>query len=99
MRFGFSHDKRSARHTFDASGNHQLCIAASDRARGLTNCFQTRSAQSIHRHRRNGFRQTGQERCHAGNIAIVFAGLIGATEDNFIHRTPVHSSDNATSMR
>src|SRR5947207_12153578 len=35
---GFRHNKRSARHTFDASGNHHLCIAASDHARGLTNC-------------------------------------------------------------
>src|SRR5215475_7749508 len=42
--FSFRHDERRARHTFDTPGNHKLSIAAGDRASGLTNCFQTRSA-------------------------------------------------------
>src|SRR6267378_4221906 len=37
--FGLSDDERRPRHAFDASSNHQLCIAASDRPSRQTNCF------------------------------------------------------------
>ena len=37
----------------------------------------------------HGFRQSGQQERHARHIAVVFAGLIGAAEEDFIELRPV----------
>src|SRR6266478_571457 len=46
-------------------------------------------AKSIHRHARNMIGQPGQQRRHAGDVAVVFARLIGAAEYDFIELRPI----------
>ncbi len=43
-------------------------------------------AEPIYRNSGHVDRQTGQQRGHARDVAVVFAGLVGATQDDFIQR-------------
>ena len=35
--------------------------------------------------------QAGEQQGHAGDVAVVLAGLVGAAEDHVLHRFPVHA--------
>ena len=85
-----AHHKRSARHRLDAAGDHQAVFARFDCARGRADRIHARAAQPVDGGAWHLLRQAGQQQRHAGDVAIVFAGLVGAAENDFLHRCPVH---------
>ena len=87
---GLCHDEGSARHALHAAGDEQLRLARDDGAGGGGHGFHARSAQAVDGAAGNGFRQAGQERGHAGDVAIVFARLVGAAENHIVQRGPIH---------
>jgi len=52
--------------------------------RGCPDGVGAAGAEAIDRHARRADRQTGQQRRHARDIAIIFSGLIGTTEKDVI---------------
>ena len=88
---GLSQHEGRPRHAFDPSGNDQVRFAAFDRARGSCDRVHAGAAKPVHGRSGNFLRQTSKQQCHAGNVAVVFACLVGATVDHVIHRIPVHT--------
>jgi hypothetical protein len=84
-----AHDQRRARHRFDAAGNGELGLAATNGARGIADGVEPGCAQPIDGDPRNGIGQARQQQRHARNVAIVLAGLIGAAEHDLVERRPV----------
>ena len=85
----FAHHERRAGHAFDAASQHELRIAGLDRARGGTDGIQARSAKAVDGRTRHRGRQARQQHGHARDIAVVFAGLIGAAHDAIVQRIPI----------
>ena len=86
---GLRHHERRAAHAFDAAGDHQLRLAALDGARCGADRVHPRTAQAVDRRARHADRQPGQQRRHARDVAVVFAGLVGAAEDHVAHGLPI----------
>ena len=87
-------------HGLDAAGDGQLQFAAGDGAESGAHRVHTRGAETVERHARNRLRQPGKQRGHACDIAVVLAGLVGATHEDFIDRRRVKTglrSSNALS--
>ena len=86
---GFRYHEGSAAHAFYAARNHKIAVTSADRAGRLADCVHPGAAQPVDRRARDGNRQTGQQHRHAGNVAIVFARLIGTAVNQVVHRGPV----------
>ena len=52
---------------------------------------QARTAQTVDRRARHLDGQPGQQRGHAGDVAVVFAGLVGAAQDRIVQLFPTHA--------
>jgi hypothetical protein len=81
---GLGHDERRAAHALDAAGDDQIVVAAQDGAGGVADGFQARGAEPVDRHARHLDRIAGQQQGHAGDVAVVLAGLVGAAQDHFV---------------
>ncbi len=84
-----AHDKRCACHRLHSAGDHQAGVAGLDRPRRRANRIHAGTAQAVDGGAGNFLRQTRQQRRHARHVAIVFAGLVGATVDHVIDFFPV----------
>ena len=67
---------------FDAAGDVEIAVPVGDGAAGVDDGVHSRGAEPV-----DGFAgdcdwKSGEEKSHAGDVAIVFAGLIGAAQDN-----------------
>src|SRR5215203_3135002 len=69
-----------AAHGLDTSANVHIGLAQHHGARSLGNSFQPRTAQAVDGDASDLLRETGQEQGHPGDVAVVFAGLVGAPE-------------------
>ena len=92
-----AHDERRARHPLDAAGDHEVGLAGADRPR------RRPTASSPDAHSRLtvmpgiDVRQAGQQQRHAGDVAVVLAGLVGAAEIHLVERRPVDARMRASS--
>ena len=86
---GLAHNKGSPRHGFDAAGNHQLGFASTDGPGGAAHCIHAGTAQAVDGAARHVYRQACQQKGHAGNVAVVFAGLVGTAVENVVNFRPV----------
>ena len=86
---GLAHDERRPRHRFDAARDGELHLAGADRARRIADGVEARRAQPVDGDAGNAVRQAGQQQRHAGDVAIVLAGLVGAAEEHFVEPRPV----------
>ena len=86
---GLAHDKGRARHGFDAAGDGEIHLAGADRARRIADRIEPGSAKPIDGEAGHAFRQSGEQQRHARHVAIVFAGLVGAAEENFVETRPI----------
>ncbi len=83
---GLAHHVRRAGHRLDASSDGQFHLARGDGAEGSADRFHARGAQTVQGHARHRLRQAGEQQRHAGDVAVVFAGLVGAAHKHFIDR-------------
>ena len=83
------HDQRRARHRFHAAGDGELDLAAADGARGVTDGVEAGGAQPVDRDAGHGIGNARQQQRHARHVAVVLAGLVGATEHDLVERRPV----------
>jgi hypothetical protein len=65
-----------------ATRNVHIAFAVAQGARSIYGCGQARRTKSINGFAWYFYRITCQQRSHSGHIAVVFASLIGATEQN-----------------
>ena len=86
---GLAHDEGRARHRFDAARDGEVHFAAADGARGVADRIEPGGAQPVDSDAGDFVGQAGQQQRHAGDIAVVLAGLIGAAENDFVEPRPV----------
>ena len=84
------HHVGRATHAFDTARQHQTCLARHDDAGRRTDGVEPRAAQAIDGGAGHFHRQSRKQGRHSGDIAVVFAGLVRATEDDVAKRRPVH---------
>src|SRR5206468_1590639 len=89
---GFQHDVRCACHAFDTAGDKRLAFARLDRLSGTGCGLEPRAAQPIHGLAGYLDRQSGKEQGHPRDIAIVFAGLVRAPEDDIVDRVRIDAA-------
>ena len=70
--------ERRARHRFDAAGDRDLDLAGAHRPRRRADRIEAGAAEAVDGGGWHGLRQAGEQRRHAGDIAVVLAGLVGA---------------------
>ena len=87
--FSLRHDKGRPRHGFHPAGDHQLRLTGLDRPRGGDDSVHARPAQPVDGRPRHAVGQAGKQQAHAGDIAIVLAGLVDAAEDDIIDHVPI----------
>ena len=88
---GLAHDERRTAHAFDAASQHQAGFTGANGAGGGADGVQARTAQAVDGGAGHFDRQTGQQRGHAGDVAVVFASLVRATHDRVIQFFPAHA--------
>jgi hypothetical protein len=67
-----------------AAGDDQLRVAAGDGPRRERHGVEPRAAQAVDRRARNAVRNASQQARHPRDVAVVFAGLVGAAEVHVI---------------
>ncbi|MNZ82899.1 hypothetical protein D3C78_1016110 [compost metagenome] len=87
---GLAHHERRTGHRLDAAGNRQLHLAAGDGAKGGADSVHARGAEAVQGHTRHAVRQACQQQRHARDVAVVFAGLVGAAEEHLVQQIPLH---------
>ena len=86
---GLAHDVGRAGHALDAARDHHVGLAKFHRTRRMAGGLEARTAEPVHGGARDLDRQTGQQACHARDVAIVLAGLVHAAIDHVVDRAPV----------
>ena len=78
------HREGGAGHALHAAGHGALGLAGGDHPRRVAHGLEAGAAEAVHRHRGHLVGQVGEERGHAGHVAVVFSGLVGGAEDHLI---------------
>src|SRR6185437_13904931 len=78
------HIGRSA-HTLDAASNHQVGISTTYRTCSQSHRIETGAAEPVHRATAHSIGQPREQRRHPGNIAVIFACLVCAPENDIIN--------------
>src|SRR5690606_30237864 len=86
---GLRHHERRAAHGLDAAGHNDLSFACLDGTRSRNHGIHAGAAKAVHRSAWNFDRKASKQKRHARHVAVVFAGLVGATENDFIKRRPI----------
>ena len=81
---GLQLDVRRPGHRFDAAADEHVAVADRDRVGGRVDRLQTGAAQSVDGEAADLDREVREEQRHPGDIAVVLAGLVGATEDDVL---------------
>ncbi len=89
---GFGHDERGTGHALDAAGDDDVGAAAFDRACGDVDGFEAGGAQSVHRAAGHAVGQAGEQGGHAGDVAVVLAGLVRGAEIDVVDDGGVDSA-------
>ncbi len=66
-----------------------MSLSGHDLAGDRGGCIHAGAAQTVDRRPGNLFRQSGEQGAHAGNITVVFTGLIGIAVNHIIDLLPV----------
>src|SRR5207245_2817057 len=77
---------RGARHALDAARDERVPLARLDRLGRARDRLQPGAAQPVHGLSGHFDRQSRKEQRHAGDVAIVLAGLVRAAEDDVVDR-------------
>jgi hypothetical protein len=83
-----NHQRRAA-HAFDAARDCERDFAGGNGSRRHRYRLHSRAAQTVYRRRRHAYGHACQQRGHAGHVAIVFAGLVGAAVKNIVDACPI----------
>jgi hypothetical protein len=75
---------REAADRLDAASDEHVAFTGFDRLRGTRHGLEPRTAQPIHRLARDFDRQPCEQQRHAGHVAVVFAGLVGAAQNHVV---------------
>ncbi len=78
----FGLDERSAGHGFFAAGDVDGAFAEADAASCVDEGLQATGAEAVNGHAGDGGGQTCEQGGHAGDVAVVFACLVGCTGDD-----------------
>ncbi|MNS18481.1 hypothetical protein D3C72_501750 [compost metagenome] len=81
----FAHHERRAGHGLHATGDQQIRIARFNRPSGKTDGVKSGTAQTVDRRAGHRLRESGQQRCHARHVTVVFSGLICTAEDHIVN--------------
>ncbi|MCY1291636.1 hypothetical protein D9M70_408330 [compost metagenome] len=87
--FRLAHDEGRAGHGFHAAGQHQPGFAAAQGAGGVADGVQAGAAEAVQGGAGDAQRQAGEQGRHARDVAVVFAGLVGAAVDHVVDGAPV----------
>jgi hypothetical protein len=79
-RGGLRHHPRRAAHRLDAAGQIEVALPEPQGARGLVDRLEAGSAEPVHGHAGDLDRQSGEQRGHPGDVAVVLAGLVRGSE-------------------
>ena len=71
----------------------EVGLAGLDRAGGGDHRIHARAAEAVHGRARHGGRQARQQQRHAGDVAVVLAGLVGAAVDHVVHGLEIDPRD------
>ena len=74
-----------ARHALDATGDDAIRLAQGNLPRRDVDRREAARAQTVDRQAGDLVGHPGEQSGHARDVAVVFAGLIGATEDDLVH--------------
>ena len=88
---GFRHHEGCATHAFDAASDGQVVIARLHAACSKTNRIHTAGTEAVDGAARNGVGKPGKKDCHAGDVAVIFACLVGAAEYHLVNRGRVET--------
>ena len=77
---GLRHGERSTAHAFRAAGDVDVAATGFDHAGGDVDGFESRCTEPVDRAAGHRVGQSGQERGHAGHVAIVLTGLVRGPE-------------------
>ena len=77
---GLRGDERRPTHRLDAARDDDVGVAGEDGMARGDDGREPRSAQPIERDAGDRVRKPGEQRSHAGDVAVVLAGLVGAAE-------------------
>ena len=80
---------RRARHRLDAARDEHVAVADRDGLRGRIDGLEPRPAEAVHGLTRDLDGQPRQEHGHAGDVAVVLAGLIGRPEDDVLDESGI----------
>jgi hypothetical protein len=80
--FGLGHDEGGAAHALHATGDHQPGLAGLDGARGRAHGVQAGAAQAVDGGAGHFQGQAREQAGHVGDVAVVFAGLVGAAVEH-----------------
>ncbi len=80
----FREHERRTRHRFDATRDHDVCVAAFDRVCRITNGIHPGTAQPVDGRAGHRRRQAGEQQRHPRDIAVVLARLVGAAIDHIV---------------
>jgi hypothetical protein len=84
-----AHHEGRAGHRLDPARDGEIDLAAAYRAGGLADRVEPGGAEAVDRDPRNAVRQSGKQQRHAGDVAVVLAGLVGAAVEHVVERGPV----------
>ena len=83
--FRLGYHKGSPGHGLHPAPDVDLAFPCPDGPHRLGHCLQTRSAEAVDRAPRHFHGETRQEEGHAGHVAVVFSGLVGAAGVDVLH--------------
>ena len=78
------HDLRSAGHALDSARHEEVSFAGANGVGSGDHCLQAGAAEPVHGLSRHLDRKPREQRCHAGDVSVVLARLVGATEDHVV---------------
>ena len=83
---GLRHNEGRPAHALDAACNHQFRRPAGNRPGTEDHGVKSTGTEPVDRQGRHRRGQAGQQHRHAGDVAVVFARLIGATKNHLVDR-------------
>ncbi len=83
-RLGLEHHPRRPAHRFHPARDEDVAVADGDRVGRRVDRLEPGAAQAVDGQPANRDGVAGQEQRHAGDVAIVLAGLVGAAEDHVL---------------
>ena len=88
---GFGQHVGRPAHALDAAGDDEVGVAGGDGAARLHHGLAARGAQPVDRDTRHADGQAGEQRGHAGDVAVLLAGAVGVAVVDVLDRRGVEA--------